>query len=469
MGDQGRVGERQMPLVEKLVFASADIFGGGGAALLNVGYFFFLSDLVGLGPGLAGFVFGCGKVWDAVARPIVGRLSDNTRTRWGRRRPFLIVGGLLIMVGTGLLWLPTGGWTSTVGKTMFALASCLLYSTITVVVTTPYASLSTETTTDYAERNRVNILRLVFSNLAAALITLATTQLVTAYRHGSLSSQALYVVFAFGFGALFVVPVVAAGVIIRERTPVPAARTGFSPRAFLAPLEVPAFRSLLGLYLCATLMLDVVTTQLLAYTTYAVHVNSTLFMAVVIVINFVGFAVTNRLLTKISKNTIYRTLLPLAVLAAIAVAAWPSSWAAWPIYVVAAVFAVGIAGSQQMPWVMFPDVVDAAEIQQGRRDGGTLAGLMSLTRSLCSAVMIFVIGLVLQASGYRAGVAGDGQPESAVLALRLVIGLAVAGFSVLGWVLARRYPITREVATAQQRRVQRIRDEAANPGTGVNG
>ena len=91
---------------ERIQFASGDFFVGGGASLLSVLYLIFLTDVVKLAPGLAGTAVLVAKLWDAVNDPLTGSISDRVRTRWGRRRPFIFVGALLlvpVMAAAGFL------------------------------------------------------------------------------------------------------------------------------------------------------------------------------------------------------------------------------------------------------------------------------------------------------------------------------------------------------------------------------
>ena len=81
---------KTMKRCEKGFFAAADFYGGGGQALIGVIYFFFLTNVIGLGPALAGVVTLISEIWDAISDPLMGLLSDNTRTRMGRRRPYIL-------------------------------------------------------------------------------------------------------------------------------------------------------------------------------------------------------------------------------------------------------------------------------------------------------------------------------------------------------------------------------------------
>ena len=87
---------------EKAFFALADIYGGGGQALIGVIYFFFLINVVKISPILAGAVTLISEIWDAISDPLMGVISDNTKSKMGRRRPYVLLGGCLLALAFAL-------------------------------------------------------------------------------------------------------------------------------------------------------------------------------------------------------------------------------------------------------------------------------------------------------------------------------------------------------------------------------
>lgn len=104
MTEHKQVKEIRMP--EMLLFASADIFGGGGQSILSVLYLIYLTNILNISPAWAGAVIMIAKAWDAISDPMMGAISDNTRSRFGRRKPYLVLGGGLLVLSMALLWLP---------------------------------------------------------------------------------------------------------------------------------------------------------------------------------------------------------------------------------------------------------------------------------------------------------------------------------------------------------------------------
>ena len=84
--------ERKVGMKTLVAYGMGDMYGGGAFMIVGMLFLFYLTEVVGLSPALAGMVFGIGKVWDAVSDPLMGYLSDRTRSRFGRRRVYFLAG-----------------------------------------------------------------------------------------------------------------------------------------------------------------------------------------------------------------------------------------------------------------------------------------------------------------------------------------------------------------------------------------
>lgn len=444
----------QMRRGERIAFAAGDIFGGGSAALIAVLYMFYLTDVMHISAGWAGTATLIPRIWDAVNNPIMGALSDNTRTRWGRRRPWIVLGAALLVVAMALFWAPIGGWDSQAWKVTWVIVAGLFYTTVSTMIAVPYGSLSSECSTHYDERNAVNILRLLFSTVSSAAATLLGSTLIRQYTHGQITDVQLYLAIALGFGVLFALPALLAGLLTRERTTIPEEKTSLSWELLCAPLKLRSFRNLLGLYIAQGLAMDIVQAVVVYYALYVVKANVTVFLGAFIVVNLIAFPVVNALVKRISKATIYRALLPLAVLAAAGVAMYPADGSSLGVYLFGGLLAVGMCGSILMPWVMFPDMMDDAELRTGQRDAGIYSGLMTLIRGVASALALLIIGWTLELTGYtrpeQGSYGSSAQPASVQIGIRLNLGLGVTIVMGWAWWLARRYPLSRQQCARMQ-------------------
>ncbi|GAA1710468.1 MFS transporter [Propioniferax innocua] len=446
-----------IPRRERILFAAGDIFGGGGGSLIAVLYLIFLTDIVGLQPALAGNAIFVARLWDAVNDPLVGSLSDRTRSRWGRRRPWIGIGALLLVGGMALMWMPDPPFDGQVSLMLWTMGTYIVYNSIQTMIMVPYISMSSEVAVEPHERNRINLTRLLFSTIASAVVTLVATHLVESHRDGSMGVVTLHLTILLVFGVPFAVAALGVAIGCRERValpPVDDTRTWWS-RSMMPLMHGPT-RGLITMYICQALAMDVISAIVLYYTAHVViGLSATVFLGVFIAVTVVAFPVILHMLRRHDKHRIYRFGMPWAMVAAVGLALYPSDWTPWGAYVLVLVLAVGTAGAQLLPWVMFPDVLDDAELVWGRRDSGTFAGLMTFTRNILSAAMLQVIGLVLQFTGYRPG--GGPQPLSAEWGIRGCVAVGVVLTLGIGRYVSSHWPLTRErcLATAAELETRR--------------
>ena len=151
----------------KLAYGSGD-FGPAVTANILVFYLlFFLTDVAGLSAGLAGSVLMIGKIFDAINDPFVGILSDRTRTRWGRRLPWMLAGILPFVLIYLLQWtiphfsddLQVNQW----GLFAYYVVIGIIFNLFYTAVNLPYTALTPELTQDYNERTSLNSFRFTFS------------------------------------------------------------------------------------------------------------------------------------------------------------------------------------------------------------------------------------------------------------------------------------------------------------------
>lgn len=433
---------------EKWMFALGDIFGGGGQSVLSVLYLVFLTNVLHIDPGWAGVVVLVSKVWDAINDPLMGMITDNTRTRMGRRRPYLLAGGILIFFATALLWLPVG-FESQLGKSIYVTAVYLFYYTVSTVIAVPYSSMSTEITGDFDECNRVNVLRLVISLIATAVCTLIPSELFQMYTKGSITLQTFYLIMVFGFGTVFAVPLILIGLFGRERVPY-GEKTKFTLATFTRPFRVRAFRKLVVLYLAQAVTLDMVSAVVIYYALYVILGMSTMmFLGAFLGVQLVMYAIISRMVGKVSKTKIYRAGIPLAILGSFCIAFYPAGFPVWGLYVITAITALGFSGAQVMNWIIFPDVVDIGEMGLKERITGSFSGVMTFVRTASTAIAIFLLGQLLAATGFIAptdAMPHPEQTEATILGIRLFMFLPFALFMTVAWFVARSFRLTPEVS-----------------------
>ena len=427
---------------ERLFFALADLYGGGGQALIGVLYFFFLINVVKLEPILAGAVTVISEVWDAISDPLMGIIGDNTRTKLGRRRPYILISGCLLVVAFALIFAPVNSW-SQAWTFVYCTATYLFYNTVSTMFNVSYSSMSAEISTVSEERDGANVLRLVVSTVGTALCTLLPSLVLDAYKADKIDLLTFYLIVGVGFGVLFAIPVILCAVFVRERVEIPTEKAKLDVKELVAPLKNRPFRQLVGMYLGQALCMDVFSTGIALFATYVTTPKGsvTVFLGIFIAVQLCAFPIVNKLIKILDINKIYRFGLPLSIAALVAFALFGSNL--YVAYACVFFIAVGFAGAQLTSWIMFPHTVDAGELLTSKRQSGGSSAIMTFARKSSSALVIFLFSGVLQLTGYDEAL--EVQSVAAQNGIKYVMAITCIVFMLLGLFMARRYMLSHDV------------------------
>ncbi|MDD3946748.1 MAG: MFS transporter [Clostridia bacterium] len=452
--------EDRIPFGEKVIYGAADLFGGGQATMLSLLLLVFFTDIIGITAAYAGTIILVSKLWDAFSDPCCGIVSDNLRTKMGRRKPFMILGGLLIPPALAFLFAPIQNLGSEAAKIAFAAIAYVAYCTVSTVSQVPYMSMSSDISSDYRERNKANTIKLIFDMLAAAICYLVPSMVFDMLKNGTLSQTAFYFIIVFGFGALFAVPMVVAGFKIKERTPYPLEKSRFDFNGWFKSLRVKSFKYHILMYIGAFLSMDLISNLAIFYVgnvlrgveLFGREIGTVFIIAPMMVIAGISVPLYYFIMQKTTKQFAYRMGIPLYILGVVGLALYQTSWPSVLVIVAAALMGIGLGGAQMMPWIVFPDTVDVAELKLGYRPTGNFSGIMTFSRKVSTAVAIQLVGAGLSLAGYQSATAGEviQQGPAVLLAIRIMLGVSVTLFLIMGFYASLKYKVN-------NKKLQRIR------------
>ena len=413
---------------ERLAYGAGEIYGGGYAALLGVVLTFVLTNLILVGIPhaeiYAAIIIVISKVWDAISDPLMGVISDNTRTKIGRRRPWIIIGGALVPVAFAIMFMPWARNIQSAGlRITYACIGYFLLCTVNTISQVPYASLSAEISADFKERNKANSVKLIYSILASGafyLIPAAATEAYSAYithgtsAYGSIDETGFFLIVAVMCGLIFGVSTVLVGIFSKERIPYDKTKKSkFSFKSYAIPLKNKSYRYHLIMYITAFGCYDFISALVLYYVTavvpnitiFGMKMSSMFIVAPMMVMAAVTYPLNMKLKSSKGKQFAFRWGLPCYILGAIGLAVFPNTTntnISWLLLLCAAIMGTGFGGAQMMPWLIFADTQDVAELKTGVKDTGTYSGLMTFTRKIGTAIAQSTVLIVLACVKYSA-------------------------------------------------------------------
>src|SRR5512138_2602068 len=150
----------------KLLYGSGDTGFSLTSTIIAAYFAIFLTDVVGIAPATVAIAIFIGRSWDYFNDPLIGYLSDRTRSRWGRRRPFLLFGALPFALFFAMMWYRPA-IQGEVGLAIYYAAAYVLFESAATFVYMPYFALTPELTSNYDERTSLTSYRMFFSILGS--------------------------------------------------------------------------------------------------------------------------------------------------------------------------------------------------------------------------------------------------------------------------------------------------------------
>lgn len=459
----------RVPFKEKLAYGIGGLMDGGGVSMMSCVMLAYMTKN-GIAMTLASTIMMIAKFWDAITDPFMGFISDNTRGKWGRRKPYMFWGGISLLLCIFLVFLPVREWGMSVGGfTAYIILMYLLWNTCSTVTQVPYCSMASDITPSFRERNNANTVKLVFTAIASGLGYVLPLVFIEALTNPDgtgflfvpqLSSTQFWLCMSLVFGTLFGGGLVICGIFVKERIKPKTPKKHFNLKQFANSYAVPyknrSYRWHIVMYVTAFICMDIISALAVYYATdvwhgyelFGMKMSSLFIIAPMMVAAVVMFPLARVMMDKKSKQFAFRMGLPFYIGGGIMLAAMDPSWAP-PILVpiVALIMGLGFGGAQMMPWIIFPDTVDVAEMATGQRPTGTYSGMMTLARKVGGGLGVGMVGWVIGALGYVSNDSNDPaayvqQSDEVLLTVRLTLGISVAVFITIALIASFRYKIT---------------------------
>jgi GPH family glycoside/pentoside/hexuronide:cation symporter len=479
--------EDRVPFAHKLAYGAGAFANnmlaaaiGGMVIILNLGF--------GMNPALVGLLGALPRLTDAITDPLMGYISDNTRSRWGRRRPYIFIGAIAAGVVFAILWQLPVGRSESFYFVYFLIGSLVFYLAYTLFAT-PWVALGYELTPDYHERTRLMGVQNFIGQLP---FMIAPYFLAIMYSQRWFSNEAEG---AAGLAIMIGIVVIFAGIVpaivLRERfkdiaraeakqkhgadgatvSPALAAVTDFL-RGFGRTLGFKPF-----LKLCAATFLVFNGFQMIAaFQSYVIiyYVFGGDTDAGAVFVGHAGLATSLSTLLVIVIATWLGTRIgkrrAFFVTTGISVLGYCLKWFCytpdnpWLVMIPAPLMAFGLGGLFTLMPSMIADVVDLDELRTGERREGMYGSIFWWVVKLGMAVAIAAGGFLLNWTGFDVA-AGANQTERAITLMRYCDAFVPALASLVAiWTIAT-FSMTEQKAHDVRKQLEERRGAALAVGT----
>ncbi|OGN88601.1 MAG: hypothetical protein A2Y88_03870 [Chloroflexi bacterium RBG_13_48_10] len=447
--------KNKLPTWQKWMYGSGDLGFSLTTTIVAAYYAIFLTDVVGVSARIAAVAIFIGRTWDYVNDPLFGYISDRTRSRWGRRRPYLLFGAIPFAIVFTLMWWkpPIQG---DVALAVYYAFIYVLFDASATIIYMPYFALTPELTSDYDERTSLTSVRAFFSILGSLLAFTIPLMIINGF---SPDHAPNVLVMGLIFGIVSAIPMFLVFLGTRERPEFMHQKQPGFKESLKASFQNKPFVFSAVIYLFTWVSVDILQTIMLYFIKYVAkrEGDSDLIMATIFIVGIIALPLWVWTSRRLNKRLAY--IIGIAFFASVLILlinitpATPLSW----ILILCVLAGIGVSAAHVIPWAIIPDAIEYGELKTGERHEGMFYSLISLAQKVASSFAIPLALLVLDATGYIPN--GTTQPPSALLGIRIVTGPIPAAMLCIGILFAIFYPLGRERYTqiAQQLDEQRSR------------
>ena len=444
----------------RLSFPTRFFYGFGSVAFgvkdNGFSYFlgFFYAQVVGLPAATVGLAIMFAFILDAFIDPVIGQLSDNTRSRWGRRHPWMYASAVPVAASYLLLWNPPKGWEQP-ALVAYLISTAVLIRSFISCYEIPSAALAAELTTDYDERTRLLSYRYLFGwvgGLAMYGLALAVFLRPDAAHPVGQLNPAGYAKYGLFAGALMIVAILTTSIgthkEIPNLRPPPQERVtlGRLAREMFGTLANRTFLMILASSFFYAMGIGLGFSINLYFSTYFWEFSSAQIAAFTfssLAAAVLAFAIAPRIAQRFDKKPAAMILIPTGLAISVApivlrlLGAFPANGSPvlYPTIFISNIFGVGLGIVGSILFTsMIADVVEDSELRTGRRQEGLFFAAAAFINKAVSGMGIFTAGMIISAIHFPKGVKPGDIPPEIVRSLGLTyvpVQLVLYGITVL--------------------------------------
>lgn len=408
----------KLSMKEKYSFGIGAIGKDAVYAIVSIYLMFYFTDVLGIAAGFVGGLFFVARIWDAINDPIMGLIVDNTRTRWGKFRPWILIGTLVNSVVLIFLFTDCG----LTGNALYIYVSVIyiLWGMTYTLMDVPYWSMLPNLTSDKEEREEVSVIPRIFAAFATLIVSSLGLKIVSILGDGNQKSGFLY--FSIIISAVFIVTILITVKNTSEHNFSSSQEKTTLKQMVNVLVKNDQLITFLFMVLLFTVGQQIIAGIQLYYFKYVTGSEKlfTVFVSFSGISTILGLIVFPKIVSKLSRIKVYILGCVLPVIGIVMLLLAGLFLPKNPILVGLAgiIYSFGggfFTGSQT---VALADIVDYGECKLGTRNESVIFSIQTLLVKISTAFGGLLTGLILSATGY---VPNQVQSSTTINGLRIVM------------------------------------------------
>jgi len=398
----------------------------------------FLTDEVQLSAALAGTALLIGKIWDAVIDPFIGYFSDHTRSRWGRRRPYILFFTIPFAIAFVLMF-RNPGIEAQNGKFWWTLLTYIFFCTVYSFTNIPYNALLPEISQDYNERTNISGYKQAFAVIGTILGAGAAMPIMALFA----SKTAGFIGMSAIFGFLAALSLMFTFFSVREPEHIEKPKGENLLKSLGDVFTNKPYLLLLTAWFSNSTAVAVMEAMLVYYYKYVFQAESavTLAMITLLVVTIATIPFWVWLAKRLSKKTTYIIGMSITLLSVVTFAFIADKLGQVGALAIMVVAGFGFSSHYVLPWAMAPDTIEFGYAKTGIRREGVYYSIWTFVIALGGALAGFLVGQSLDLFGYIPNIA---QSATSILGIRLLIGPLPALLILISNLALAFYPLDKK-------------------------
>jgi len=399
---------------------------------------YFYTDVVGISPLYAGWIYAIGITWDAITDPFMGFIAERTRSKWGSYRPFIIFGSVPLALSFVLLfWVPPFEGTFLF---LFLLLVNIFHRSCFTIVSVPYSSLTARITDDSDERTKLTTARMLAASFGTFSISAAGFPIVLFFGSGNESTGFLFLGLISGSIAILILAITV--YFVKERTfdPVNQINANFKLIAKSVSQNYPfwiVFSSILILGSTALIFNN----NLIYFVKYSLdlHAYQGLILGTSGGFTLLAIPFWALLALRLGKRNSWLIAMAWLLIGFLAFYFYPTQSLS-ELLIILAFLGFGNGATGVLFWSMLPDTIEYGEWKTGIRTESSLYGFMTFAQKGAIGISALLLGIILTNIGF---IPNETQSQETLDSLKMVMSWVPISGVILSLVMVIFYPINK--------------------------